>query len=126
MELLLPNLESCDLQHLQLKGDLLAWKSSLDSLKNFVMCDLQIQGKWTLPVGNMKQFKSTDKNLVINWYCKKQQTLCFKGRDGPTLKDRLAQLVQNMPEMTARQLSTNISIITGLKDFRKNCLSPTL
>ena len=47
MDSFLPNLESSDLQHLQLKGDRLAWKSSLDSLKSFVMCDLQQQGKWT-------------------------------------------------------------------------------
>ena len=33
MELFLPNLETSGLQHLQLKGDKLAWKSSLDSLK---------------------------------------------------------------------------------------------
>ena len=109
MELFLPNLESCDLQHLQLKGDRLAWKSSLDSLKNFVMCDLQKQGKWTSPGGNMKQFKSTDKNLIINWYSKKQQTLCFQGRDGPTLNDRLVQLVQNMPEMRTDMLDSNTS-----------------
>ena len=74
-------------KHLQLKGDRLAWESSLDSLKSFVMCDFQQQGKWTSPGGNMKQFKSTNKNLIINWYSKKQQTLCFRGRDGPTLKE---------------------------------------
>ena len=109
MELFLPDLESSDLQHLQLKGDRLAWKSSLDSLKSFVMCDLQQQGKWTSPGGNMKQFKSTNKNLIINWYSKKQQTLCFQGRDGPTLKDRLVQLVQNMPEMTTNMPDSNTS-----------------
>ena len=123
MELVLPNLESCDLQHLQLKGDRLAWKSSLDSLKNFVMCDLQKQGKWTSPGGNMKQFKSTDKNLVINWYSKKQQTLCFQGRDGPTLKDRLAQLVQNMPEMTTNTPDSNTS--TTAAQTESQTMSPS-
>ena len=123
MELLLPNLESCDLQHLQLKGDRLAWKSSLDSLKNFVMCDLQKQGKWTSPGGNMKQFKSTDKNLIINWYSKKQQTLCFQGRDGPTLKDRLAQLVQNMPEMTTNTPDSNTS--TTVVQTESQTMSPS-
>ena len=49
MELFLPNLVSSDLQHLQLEGDRLARKNSLDSLKSFVMCDLQQQGKWTSP-----------------------------------------------------------------------------
>ena len=92
MDSFLPNLESSDLQHLQLKGDRLAWKNSLDSLKSFVMCDLQQQGKWTSPGGNMKQFKGNNKNLIINWYSKKQHTLCFQGRDGPTLKERLGSI----------------------------------
>ena len=109
MDSFLPNLESSDLQHLQLRGDQLAWKSTLDSLKIFVMCDLQQQGKWTSPGGNMKQFKSNNKNLIINWYSKKQHTLCFQGRDGPTLKKRLVQLVQNMPEMTANMPESNTS-----------------
>ena len=55
----------------------------------------------------MKQFKSNNKNLIINWYSKKQQTLCFQGRDGPTLKERLVQLVQNMPEMTTDTPDSN-------------------
>ena len=111
MESFLPNLESSDLQHLQLKGDRLTWKSSLDSLKSFVKCNLQQQGKWSSPGGSMKQFKSTDKNLIINWYSKKQQTLCFQGRDGPTLKDRLVKLVHNMPGMTTNILDLNTSTV---------------
>ena len=59
----------------------------------------------------MKQFKSTDKNLIINFYSKKQQTLCFQGRDGLTLKDRLVKLVQNMPGMTTNMLDWNTSTI---------------
>ena len=55
----------------------------------------------------MKQFKNNNKNLIINWYSKKQHTLCFQGRDGPTLKERLVQLVQNMPEMTANMPESN-------------------
>ena len=78
MESFLPNLESSDLQHFQLKGDWLTWTSNLDSLKSFVKCNLQQQGKWSSPGGSMKQFKSTDKNLIINWYSKKQKTLCCK------------------------------------------------
>ena len=111
MESFLPNLESSDLQHLQLKGDRLTWKSSLDSLKSFVKCSLQQQGKWSSPGGSMKQFESTDKNLIINWYSKKQQTLCFQGRDGPTLKDRLVKLVHNMPGMTTNILDLNTSTV---------------
>ena len=116
MESFLPNLKSPDLQHLQLKGDRLAWKSSLDSLKSFVMCDLKQQGKWTSPGGNTKQFKSTNNNVIINWYSKKQQTLCFQGRDGPTLKERLVQLVQSMPEMTTNTPDSNTSTTEFLDD----------
>ena len=124
MELFLPNLETSDLQHLQLKGDKLAWKSSLDSLKSFVMCDLQQQGKWTSPGGNMKQFKSNNKNLIINWYSKKQQTLCFQGRDGPTLKERLVQLVQNMHEMTTDTPDSN-TLPSTTAVHTESCLVPS-
>ena len=58
---------------------------------------LQQQGKWTSPGGNSKQFKSDNNNLVINWYNKKQLTLSFQGRDGPLLKDKLAELVRKKP-----------------------------
>ena len=111
MESFLPNLESSDLQHLQLKGDWLTWTSNLDSLKSFVKCNLQQQGKWSSPGGSMKQFKSTDKNIIINWYSKKQQTLCFQGRDGPILRDRLVKLVYNMPGMTTNMLNLNTSTV---------------
>ena len=111
MESFLPNLESSDLQHLQLKGDWLTWTNNLDSLKSFVKCNLQQQGKWSSPGGSMKQFKSTNKNLIINWYSKKQQTLCFQGRDGPILKDRLVKLVQNMPGVTINMLNLNTSTV---------------
>ena len=111
MESFLPNLESSDLQHLQLKGDWLTWTSNLVSLKSFVKCNLQQQGKWSSPGGSMKQFKSTDKNLIINWYSKKKQTLCFQGRDGPILRDRLVKLVQNMPGMTTNMLNLNTSTV---------------
>ena len=56
---------------------------------------LKLQGKWTSPKGNVKQIKSCNNNFVINWYNKKQQTLCFQGRDGPALKDKLVKFIQN-------------------------------
>ena len=73
----------------------------------------------------MKQFKSTNKNLIINWYSKKQQTLCFQGRDGPTLKDRLVQLVQNMPEMTTNMPDSNTST-TAVQSENQTVLPSTL
>ena len=103
----------------------MAWKSSLDSLKSFVICDLQQQGKWTSPGGNMKQFKSTNKNLIINWYSKKQQSLCFQGRDGPTLKDRLVQLVQNMPEMTTNMHMPDLNTSATAVQSEGQTVSPS-
>ena len=63
----------------------------------------------------MKQFKSTNKNLIINWYNKRQQTLCFQGRDGPILRDRLVKLVQNMPGMN-NMLNLNTSTVAVLTE----------
>ena len=91
------NFDSTNPQYLQLNGDRLTWTSDLESLKKFVGKDLQQQGKWTSPGGNSKQFKSDNNNLVINWYNKKQLTLSFQGRDGPLLKDKLAELVLKKP-----------------------------
>ena len=50
MDSFLPNVDSSDLQHLQLKGDRLAWKSSLDSLKSFATCDLRDAAKGKVDV----------------------------------------------------------------------------
>ena len=123
MESFLPSLESSNLQHLQLTGDRLARKRSLDSLKSFVMCGLQQQGKCTSPGGDMKQFKSNNKNLIINWYSKKQQTLCFQVRNRSTLKKRLVQLVQNMPEMTTNTPDSNTS--TAAVQTESQTMSPS-
>ena len=74
------------------------WSNDLDSLKNFVVNVLKLQGKWLTPGGSTKQFKSSNGNVIINWYNKKQQTLNFQGRDGPGLKDKLVELVRKKPE----------------------------
>ncbi|CAH3195731.1 unnamed protein product, partial [Porites evermanni] len=89
------NLKWCELQSLKLNGERLTWTNNLESLKNFVENGLKLQGKWSSPGGNVKQFKSSNNNLVINWYNKKQLTLCFQGRDGPSLKDKLVKFIQN-------------------------------
>ena len=103
------NFDSTNLQYLQLNGDRLTWKSDLESLKKFVEKDLQQQGKWTSPGGNSKQFKSDNNNLVINWYNKKQLTLSFQGRDGPLLKDKLAELVRQKPGEKSNSLDLDSS-----------------
>ena len=71
----------------------------------------------------MKQFKSTNKNLIINWYSTKQQTLCLQGRDGPALKDRLVQLVQNLPEMATNMPDSNTS--TTAMQTESQTMSPS-
>ncbi len=48
-----------------------------------------MQGKWLTPGESTKQFKSSNGNVINNWYFKKQHTLNFQGRDGPALKDKL-------------------------------------
>ena len=89
------NLEWCELQSLKLKGERLTWTNNFESLKNFVENGLKLQGKWSSPRGNVKQFKSSNNNLVINWYKKKQLTLCFQAQDGPAFKDKLVKFIQN-------------------------------
>ena len=89
--------EACELEYLHLNGDKLLWLNDLDSLKNFVVNVLKLQGKWLTPGGNTKQFKSSNGNVIINWYNKKQQTLNFQGHDGPGLKDKLVELVRKKP-----------------------------
>ena len=79
----------------KLNGERLTWTNNFESLKNFVENGLKLQGKWSSPRGNVKQFKSSNNNLVINWYKKKQLTLCFQGRDGPAFKDKLVKFIQN-------------------------------
>ena len=95
-------LDGSDLQYLiiKLNGDRLMWTRDLESLKDFVENCLQQRGKWSLPGGNNKQFKSCNNKLVITYYFKKQLTLVFQGQDGPVLKEKLGKLVQDKPEMT--------------------------
>lgn len=82
-----------DLESLQLNGERLQWTSDLDSLKNLVENRLNLQGKWTSPGGNSKQFQSSSKNLIMTWYNRKQ--LAFQGPDGSYFKSKLVDLVLN-------------------------------
>ena len=81
------NPEVSELESLHFNGDKLLWSNDLESLKNFVINVLKLQGKWLTPGGNRKQFKSSNGN-IINWYNKKQQTLNIQGCDGPALRDK--------------------------------------
>ena len=78
------NAEVYELEYLHLNDNKLLWTNDLESLKNFVENVLKQQGKWLTPGGNTKQFKSSNGNVIINWYNKKQRTSgtlssCFKG-----------------------------------------------
>ena len=88
-------LAGSDLQSLQLNGERLLWTSALESLKNFVEKCLNLQGKWTSPGGNSKQFKSSSNNLIMTWYSRKRLTLAFQGPDGSYFKSKLVDLVLN-------------------------------
>ncbi|CAB4005661.1 Hypothetical predicted protein [Paramuricea clavata] len=54
-------------------GEELFWESSLECLKNFVKVDLNIEGKWTSPGGEVKVF--TTKDHVIKWTGKSTRKL---------------------------------------------------
>ena len=69
------NPESSELEYLHLNNRKLVWKNDLESLKKFVENILELQGKWLSPAGSTKQFKSSNGNVIINWYYKKQHTL---------------------------------------------------
>ena len=88
------------MEYLHLNGDKLLWTNDLESLMNFVENVLKQQGKWLTPGGNTKQFKSSNGNVIINWYNKKQQTLSFQGCDGPSLMDNLVDLIQKQSRTT--------------------------
>ena len=55
---------------------------------------IQQHGKWSLPGGTTKTFKSDNNRLTITRYRGKQSTLAFQGKDGPLLREQLVNLFQ--------------------------------
>jgi len=55
---------------------------------------IQLHKKWSSPGGTTKTYKSDNNRLTITWYCGKQSTLAFQGKDGPLLKVQLVSLFQ--------------------------------
>ena len=51
-----------------------------------------LRGKWSSPGGNSKRSKSSNLDLVMTWYFKKQQTLLIQGKDGNSVKEKLIKL----------------------------------
>ena len=100
------------MNYLRVNGDKLLWTNDLESLKNFLENVLKQQGRWLTPGGNTKHFKSSNGNVINNWYNRKQQTLSFHGPDGPSLRDKLVDLVQKKPGTTTDLHDPNPSVST--------------
>lgn len=81
-----------DSPNLEYDGKRLKWTNTYESLKKYVKEKIGIRGKWTSPGGGSKKFISSDHNLSLTWYHKKQQTLLFQGREGNNLKETLINL----------------------------------
>jgi hypothetical protein len=68
----------------------LAWIGSLESLKLFVQSDLNIEGQWTSPGGEVKQF--TSENYTMKWYGRKKKKLVITRDDkNESLRKKLTE-----------------------------------
>ena len=61
-------------------GNEFAWEGSLESLKQFIKDDLNIEGKWSSPGGETKLFTSA--NCLMKWYGKSRKKLIIVKDDG--------------------------------------------
>ena len=59
------NHEVCELESLHFNCDKLLWSNDLESLKNFVVNVLKLQGKWLTPGGKTKQFKISNNVIYL-------------------------------------------------------------
>ena len=75
-------------------GKRLKWINDLKSLKKIIEESFGLRGKWSSPGGDSKRFKSTNANLSITWYYKKQNTLLFQGKDGNSLREKCILVCQ--------------------------------
>ena len=68
----------------------LAWNGLLKSLKLFVQSGLSIEGQWSSPGGEVKQF--TSKDYIIKWYGKKKQKISIIRDDkSQSLREKLVK-----------------------------------
>ena len=80
-----PNLIKLDVE--------LFWESSLQCLKDFVKVDLNIEGKWTSPGGEVKVF--TTKDFIIKWTGKSMKKLIvIKDDSKKSMIEKLERLVR--------------------------------
>jgi hypothetical protein len=84
------------IEPLQLNGERLLWKGTLQTLKDFVQKSLHEQGKCTSPGGEAKRFTNINGSFEMTWYGK-QSTLTFNGKEGNLIKDKLATMVKTKP-----------------------------
>ncbi len=89
-------------QYLQLIGEKVFWKGTLEMLKEFVFIRLTNKGKWISPGGGAMRFKSTDGSFEMNWYAK-QQTLTFAGKEGPVVKEKLVSMLTQSAKQATRE-----------------------
>ena len=64
---------------------------------------------------------SNARTKQFNWYFKKQHTLNFQGRKGPTLKDKLLELVHKKPGETTDMQDAN-SLSSAKQSFQSSAL----
>ena len=68
----------------------LAWNGLLEGLKLFVQSDLSIEGQWSSPGGEVKQF--TSKNYTMKWYGKKKKKLwVIRDDKNQSLREKLVK-----------------------------------
>lgn len=83
-----------DLVNMTYDGKRLKWVNDFESLKKVIHDSFGLRGKWSSPGGGSKRFKSTNADVTITWYFKKQNTLLFQGRDGYLLRDKCVHICQ--------------------------------
>ena len=79
-----------------------AWEGSLEELKAFVKYDLQLQGKWTSPGGEVKLFTSC--NYILKWHGKSKLKLSIVCDDH---NQSLVEKLEKLATMTTDKLNTN-------------------
>ena len=80
------------------------WKQSLCKIWRDKQKVLWYFPKWPI--------KSSNNNVIFNCYKRKQQTLSFQCRDGPSLRDKLVDLVQKKPGTTTDLQHPGLSVST--------------
>ena len=73
------------------KGSL-KWEGSFELLQSFFDLFLNLQTKWSTPLGGCKQYVA-DNGLEIRWYSSSKSLNCFNGPNSENLKLQLINLI---------------------------------